>query len=193
MPMVTVCSDTKGIADGQNHVADLQLIAVAQGDGRQSRGVNFQHRHIRRRIGADDLGGVFLVAVGGSNLDFDFVRAVHDVVGRQNVAVRRNHDAGPEAFLPACARLIVLWKLIAKELAEKRVVEKRIAVRTHMNDARGIDVHHARRGLFDDGGKADARSGVAIERRGFNLDIRPCFLSPRQSGKTGPPWPMHPL
>ena len=151
---------TEGIANGQDNVADLQLITVAQRDGRQIPGVNFQHRHVRRRIGADDLGVVFLVAVGGSNFDFDFVRAVHDVVGRQNIAVRRNDDPGAEAFFPARARLIVLWHLIAEELAEKRIIEKRIAVGTHVNNARGIDVHHAGRGLFDDRRKADAESGA---------------------------------
>ena len=80
-------ADTEGIADGEHNVADFQLVAVAQRDGGQVFRVNLQHGHVRRRVGADDFGGEFF-AVAIADGDLDFVRAVHDMVGRQNVTVR---------------------------------------------------------------------------------------------------------
>ena len=78
--------NAEGIADGEDHVADFQLVAVGERDGRQIVRINFQNRHVGLRIGADDFGDIFLFVVVGDG-DFDFIRAIHDVVGRQNVAV----------------------------------------------------------------------------------------------------------
>src|SRR5882724_1501563 len=59
-------SNAEWIADSQNDVADFELITVAQRDGRKSCGVNFQNGHVRLRIGADDFGREFFVALSPS-------------------------------------------------------------------------------------------------------------------------------
>ena len=40
----------------------------------------------------------FFAVVNGN---LDFIRAFHDVIGRQNISVRRNDDAGTEALFLA--------------------------------------------------------------------------------------------
>ena len=177
MPIVTVWPQAERIADGENDVADFQLVAVGERDGGQIFGVNFQNRHVRRRIGADDFGGVFRFVFPDG--DLDFVRAVHDVVGRQNIAVRRNDDSRAKTLFPARAFPVVVRELVAEKLPEKRIVKKRIAHQPFMHDARGINVHDARRGLFDDGREAGAEFGVAVDGRGLNLECRRGFLAPR--------------
>ncbi len=119
-------SDAEGISDGENNVAHFQLVAVAKRDGGQIGRVNLQNRDVGLRIRADDFGGVFFFAVVTEG-HLDFLLAAHDVVGGEDVAVRRNDDAGAEDLFLLGQFTAVLLGLIPEKLAEKRVVAKRIA------------------------------------------------------------------
>ena len=70
----------------RHDVANFQLVAVGERDGGQIFRVNFQNRHVRRRIRADDFGGIFRFVFPEG--DLDFVRAVHHVIGGQDIAFR---------------------------------------------------------------------------------------------------------
>src|SRR5208283_536937 len=107
--------------------------------------------------GADDFGVVFLFVFAQGNLDF--VRIFHHVIGRQNITVGRHDDAGAEGAFPPREFATVVRP---EELAEKRVVEHRVAHGTQVNDVGGVDVHDAGRGLFDHRGKTGAEFGVAV-------------------------------
>ena len=83
------------IADGNGHVSDLKLIAVAVYRRSQSGGFDLKHGHIVRLIGPDKcrLIGVFIARRHG-----DLVRTVDDVIVRHDVAVLADDDAASRAF-----------------------------------------------------------------------------------------------
>ena len=56
------------------------------------------------------------------------IRAVDDMLVRQNVTVLPDDDARPEAALARAARAS-LWPFLAEEVAEERIVRKRSLLR----------------------------------------------------------------
>src|ERR1019366_3637784 len=172
-------TDFEWIADREHNVAHFEFIAVAEGDGGQAGGVNFQHGHVRGRVGADHFGGVFLFAVRNRHLDF--IHAVHNVVGGQNIAIGGDDDSGAEAFYPAGDFTLIAVALAggtSEELAEKRVVEHGIPIQPLVDDVSGKDVDDARRGFFDDGRVAGKGPGGADDGRIVHADGRGRLLGP---------------
>src|SRR5690606_11861737 len=81
----------EGVADGEDPLADLELVRVADGgDGEVGGAEHADHREVRRRVLADDLGVVLALVV---EEDAD-ARGPGDEVGvRDDVAARRDDDA----------------------------------------------------------------------------------------------------
>ena len=155
-------ADIEGVSNREHNVADFKLIAVAKRDGGQAGGVNFQHGHVRQRIGANHPGGIFFFVVRKG--DLDFIHAFHNVVGGQDITIRRYDDPGAEALFlardfPLAATVLSVG--IAKKLAEERIVEHGIPIQALMDDVRGKNVDDARRGFFDNRRIAGDGLGVA--------------------------------
>ena len=89
MPEVTVWPTLNGIADGQHHVAHLQIGGVAQCDDGQLGQCDLQHRDVGFGVGPDE-GGAGLTTV--AELDLDVGRTLDDMVVRQQHAVSRDDD-----------------------------------------------------------------------------------------------------
>ncbi len=70
-------ADAEGVADGQHHVAYLDVLDAPQRDRRQVLERDLEHGQVGFRVRAHDLG-VGLAAIGQRNLDF--IGAVHHVV-----------------------------------------------------------------------------------------------------------------
>ncbi len=151
-------TEPKGIADGQHHVAHFELVTVGQRDGGKFFGLDFQHRQIRARIGADDLRIVFRFAVGQRDLQAVGVRAFDDVIIREDVAILRDDHTRTLAFLPTTTRPV--WaglEVFAEEPPESRILHKRI---TRLPRAGGIDCDDAGSHAFDNGRVTDAAGGA---------------------------------
>ena len=120
------------VADGHGQLADLQLIAVAEGGGVQTLRVDLEHRDVVALGGADQRGlvGRFLGALFlRHDVDGDLVRAGDDVVVGQDVAVLGEDDAGAGAGLlvftlvaAAVALTVAIAVAIAREQAAERIV-----------------------------------------------------------------------
>ena len=111
-------ADAERIADGQDHVSHFELVAVGSGDRGKTFPVHFEHGHVSLRVGANQLRCEFLFVVGQDHLDF--IRAVHHVVVRQNVAVLGNDHARTEALFLARARTTaVVLRVVVEFPAEE--------------------------------------------------------------------------
>src|SRR5438552_12609838 len=88
------CLKPKLITDRDRNLTDTQSFRVCQSNVRKLRSVDANNREIGIRVVADELGAKF-PAVG--KIDFNFVRAMHDVAVGQNKTVRRNDESGTAA------------------------------------------------------------------------------------------------
>ena len=166
-------SDSIRIADRQNFIAHLQFRRVADGDCRQVRGVDLDHRDIGLGVGADDLGFEF-AAVGKS--DADVRGAVDYVIVRENVAIGTDNDARTEAaFTMGLRRLgcTALPSTAAEELA-KQIGFVTLPELAHA----GRGFHHLRSRNFDDcrhgglGRRGHGQTrGALIGVRQFQVDV----------------------
>ena len=82
-------------ADGEDPLAEAELVAVAHRDGGQVLRVDLDDGDVRGRVGADDGGVELLVVVRGHR---DLGGAGDDVVVGDDVAVGPDDDAGPAAL-----------------------------------------------------------------------------------------------
>ena len=82
--------------------------------------------------------------------------------------------------LPCKLATTIQCGLIPEKLPEKGIVRKRIPkwTRAKVDGLRRVNTHHTRRGFFDNGREADAQFDIAIDRRGFDLDVRRYFPAP---------------
>lgn len=163
------------MAHGQ--LADLKLIAVAEGRGIQAGRVDLEHRNVVALGGTDERGLVALLfaAVAGVDVDGDLVRAGDDVVVGQNVAVLRDDDAGTGGLLgvflraaAAAAVAVAIAEAVAEHAAERVVIVVVVGVIDHLGLR--LDGH--------DGGAAllgDLRDGEGILIRG-SLDYAEMFF-----------------
>ena len=113
MPRRHGLADAEGIADREHAVADLDLVAVGEGDRRQVLGVDLDDGDVGLRVAADDLGRQLAAVV---ERDRDRLGAVDHVVVGHDVAVGADDDAGAEAALgrpPGRG-----WQAVAEELAK---------------------------------------------------------------------------
>ena len=116
----------EGAADGENPVADLGAVGVAEFNGREGLfGVDLDDGDVGVFIDADDGGGTAwiggIVGVAGK-LDVDLVGFVDDVIVGDDVAVGVDDEAGAEsAALAAVATVVVT--LAAALTAEEAVEE----------------------------------------------------------------------
>ncbi len=115
-------ADAERIADGENDVAHLHLGGIADRKRGQARGIDFDHRHIGLRIGADELCRE-LPIVAEENLDIG--GAIDDVVVGEDRSIGGDNHAGTQAVLALRTRLPRLWaELVAEELPEERIIEE---------------------------------------------------------------------
>ncbi|MDT4822309.1 hypothetical protein FQZ97_555060 [compost metagenome] len=144
--------------DRQHPFADLEVVGLAELDGRQVLALDLEQRHIAARIGADQLG-LQLAAVGQA--DDDLVGVGHHVVVGQHVAIRGNDEARAQRLRLALAtttrtalprRHAALEKLTEDRRQPFQVGHLR-AGDTLGHLLPGADVHHRRRRLFDQGGE----------------------------------------
>ena len=82
------------VADGDDELADLEAVGVAERRGRQVVGSDPKHGEVGQPIRADDVE-VELATVDECRRSA--VRSVDDVCGREHVAVRRHRDAAAAA------------------------------------------------------------------------------------------------
>ena len=80
----------KGVANGQHHIAYLQVLGLSQHNHGQFVERDFQQCQIGVRVGANDFGRS-TAAIGQH--DFDVVRILNDMVVGQDVAFGADNDA----------------------------------------------------------------------------------------------------
>ena len=79
-------------ADGKHPLPDLESAGIADRDGWQIFGVDFQQRNIGLRIAANHLGWELALVV---QPDSDFVRLVHHMPVGDDITVGGNDETGP--------------------------------------------------------------------------------------------------
>ena len=94
-------ADAERVADGEHDVADLRVVGVAERRGLEVGRGDFHEREVARLVGADDFRVERASVV---QIDVNLVRAVHDVVVGQDVAVARDDHARAETVLTEAAR-----------------------------------------------------------------------------------------
>src|SRR6056297_188389 len=146
----------EGIADGDDEIADLEDVGVADGQFDQPVFLDLQQRDVRAWVRTDDLGFQRAVVEQG---DLDLVGAVHHVVVGDDIAVVRVHDdARARALHPALPGLLVGQ---AEEAEEGVVV---VEGRAHLHGGAHPDVHHRRGYLLDE--RCETRRLLAAEQLG---------------------------
>ena len=127
-------ADAEGIADGESEIADFYLGRIAERNGGEMVGVDFQHGDVGLGIAADDVGGEFTLVAQGN---FDVGGAIDHVIVGEDVAVGADDHAGAEAVFLFLLRSLLaalaglsrgIAAAIAEELAEERIVEERIRI-----------------------------------------------------------------
>ncbi len=124
MPAVTDAAQAEGVADRQHPVADLRLVGIAEGNGRQRLvGADAQHGDVGARVGAQQFRADR--GVVGQD-DVDLVRAVDDVVVRHDDALRRIDDEAGAERLAAPLRALRLLRaaFLAGTVAVEEVAEE---------------------------------------------------------------------
>ncbi|MNO74942.1 hypothetical protein D3C76_659620 [compost metagenome] len=109
-------------ADRQHPLADLELVGIAELEGRQVLGLDLQHSHVAARIGADQLGLV-LAAVGQAHENL--VGVGHHMVIGQDVAITGNDEARAQGLRLALAAATGSATLVARDAALEEVAEHR--------------------------------------------------------------------
>ena len=82
-------STAGGITQREHHVAEFQLVAVAQRRGREAGRSNLQHGDIRAQITPHHRRGVFLARI--AERDLHVLRTLDNVTVSDNIAIGRNH------------------------------------------------------------------------------------------------------
>jgi hypothetical protein len=138
-------TQSKGIADGEYKIADLQALGIADRDRGQAASGDLQHCNVGIGIAADQFR-LEAAVVLGRNLDA--ARILDDMGIRQHIALTRIDDhAGPSRLRLTLDRL-----LHVEETAEHRVLQQRIIFAdppTHRNadDALGDPADNRRKTL----------------------------------------------
>ena len=82
---------TQGVADGHGLIAYGNFIGIADGNGMEARGLDFQHSHVVAGIAADDGCIVERTVIHGH---LDGAGTLNDMVVGHNVAILRDDEAG---------------------------------------------------------------------------------------------------
>ncbi len=154
-------ADAEGVADRQHHVADVHMVQGAEGDRRQVRELDLEHREVAVGIGAHD-AGAGLAAVVERNLDL--IGLLDHVVVGEDVALGPDDDPGTEA---GCALRLAV-QLLAEETAEQRIVHQRVA--RDLDFLAGGDVHHRRHRLARPDA-VGAHGGAGLPRLSFRARL----------------------
>jgi len=164
----------EGAADRQHPFADLQLVTVAQGRGRQSSLAHLEHRHVGARIGAFDLG-LDLATVGEHHLDL--IGAFDHMVVREDDPVGAYHHPRAQA---AGAELLGLAGLagVAEEATEpapqlgRHILQRTVGIGHHPLAGDGHHRGGDPLGDIDEGGrKAPQNLGVGLRKVGGGFAI----------------------
>jgi len=130
-------------ADGEDPLADLEFIGIAQVGRRQALGVDLEQTDVAGFVGAQDLSHVFTVVV---EFDHDLVGLRHDVgVGQHKAVGRQDQPRAERLALARLARIAALEAL--EEFAERAVFRQ--AFHQAIGDAAAV-LHRLRRGNVDD-------------------------------------------
>ena len=117
----------EGVADGDDRVAHVHGVGVAERERRQRPRVrvDLQHSDVGGRVDADDLR---LLALVVREAHVDRLRALDDVVVRDDVAGLVDHEARPERL-----GLLLAWQREAERVDARRSDPLR---RRHLHDSR---------------------------------------------------------
>lgn len=168
-------ADAHGVANGEDHIAHEDAVAIGELDVGEAGGLDFEEGDIGAGIAPDDLGAEFaLVVEADHDLVCDFAGLVgHDVIIGEDVAVCGYDDAGAEAvgeFALFELPLILLRGLRHAVKAAQQLFKGILGAAAH-------DAHHACAGDRDDrraylcehGGVAGLEHG-AVQRAGIHLE-----------------------
>ena len=147
------------ITEGEHDIARMRLVAVCKCDRGQIFFVDLQQCHVGARISAHFLRLIF--AEFRAKAHHDFLRARHDVISGENVAIRADNDARAKALY--CLFTLCSRKLSAEKFAQG-FIRKRKPQTWAGDSLSGKDGHHSRRDLFYDRRKAGDRSLQRMRR-----------------------------
>jgi hypothetical protein len=132
-------SKTEGIADGDDEVADLQRIGIAEAHIGEIPGIDLEHGDIGARIRADQLRGKPPVVLQRYQ---HLARILHDVCVGHHVPVLRVHDDSG-----AGGDLRLRFARQTEETPEKWIAQHRVLLlRAALEDG---DIHHRRRNSLE--------------------------------------------
>ena len=115
-------AETERVADGDDEVADLEAVGIAQRHRGQIDGRDLQHGNVGIGVGADQLRRQTPVVFGD---DLDAGRVFDDMAVGQDIALRRvDDDARPGCLALVFLRLLVLRQV--EKAAEERVLQQRV-------------------------------------------------------------------
>src|SRR5207248_415613 len=155
-------------ADGEDPVADLGAVGVAELHGRQGlRCVDLDDGDVGLGIGADDLGempvveGVIGVAV---ELDVDLVGFVDDVIVGNDVTARVDDEARAEGFALGVAGAVIATLAAEEAVEEVLHIARRLLIviaAVWVGNLRAAAVASGRVGLLGQGDGVDVYDGRA--------------------------------
>jgi len=157
--------EAEGRTDGQDPFTDLELIGIAQLEGGQVLGVDFQQGHVGTGIRADQLGGV-ITAVGQPYQDLVGI-GDHMVVG-QDVAIGRDDEARPQGL-----GLLLLATGTARHLRDAALEEFTDARRQAFQIGHGHGAGTTTFGNFLAGADVDDRRRCRLDQAGEIRQIGP--------------------
>jgi len=130
-------AQSKRIADGHHEIAHPGILGIGQLDGSELGSIDLDDRNVRRRIGADHLGGKGPIVL---HRDGNFVSVLYDVGIGDDITILGVHDDAGTGALGATP--LGLVGLHLEKATKEGVVEKRIAIRLHLNASACRDVDH---------------------------------------------------
>ena len=155
-------AEAEGVAHRHHPVAHPHLFGVGKRDmGKRLLRLHLEECQVRLRVRADEARGQLALVVED---DGDLLRTRHDMVVGDDMAVRRDDEAGadPRYRLPV-APFFGPGRAVAEETAHELLRAGRHVRLDALLDA---DVHHGRRYSLDGPGQARQRGGGGIGRPG---------------------------
>ncbi len=157
------------IPEGKHGLPGVKLGGVSPGNGREVGALDFDHGQVSQRIGTDDLCRQDAAIVQRHT---NIGSSLHDVVVGDDVAIRRDDDAGADAVLDPRLLLALSERSLehgAKELLHRIVV----AAALILLFLHGLLWRHFRGDRYVDDGRRNAGSdgfhGVIKRQQGIDL------------------------
>ena len=159
-------AEAERIADGEHPIADAGILGRELDERKRfALGIDLDQRHIGARVGADELGRIFVAAFERHR---DVLGVLDHVVVGHDQAVRRDEEARP--LRQARGRLGRGLRHAFAELLEEvveRVVLRKVGHARNLHVVVGdldvaldVDAHHGRAHLGDKVGEAQRRAAI---------------------------------